>query len=132
MSLTDPVGDMLSRIRNGQMRQLTNVNVPASSFKEKVLNVLKKEGYISNYEILKNEKNKNNFSVHLKYNEGTPVINEIRRISKPGRRIYASAKSIPKIKNGLGISIVSTSKGVMSDIDARKQNVGGEVICRVF
>lgn len=132
MSLTDPVGDMISRIRNGQMRQLTNVYIPASSFKEKVLNVLKKEGYISNYKTLKNEKYKNSFSVDLKYNEGVPVINEIRRISKPGRRIYASAKSIPKIQNGLGISIVSTSKGVMSDIEARKQNVGGEVICRVF
>ena len=132
MSLSDPIGDMLSRIKNGQMRLLNNINIPASNFKEKVLHVLKKEGYISNFKTLKNENKKNSFSVDLKYNQGLPVINEINRISKPGKRIYASAKSIPKIQNGLGISIVSTPKGVMSDLDARKENVGGEIICRVF
>ena len=132
MSFTDPIGDMLARIKNGQMRLMNNINIPASSFKEKVLNVLKKEGYIANFKVLKSEKNKNSFEINLKYSDGSPAIKEISRISKPGRRIYASAKSIPKIQNGLGISIVSTPKGVMSDIDARKENVGGELICRVF
>ena len=132
MSFTDPIGDMLARIKNGQMRLMNNINIPASSFKEKVLNVLKKEGYIANFKVLKSEKNKNSFEINLKYSDGSPAIKEISRISKPGRRIYASAKRKPKIQNGLGISIVSTPKGVMSDIDARKENVGGELICRVF
>ena len=132
MSLVDPIGDMITRIRNGQMRQMPIVDIPASVYREKILYILKKEGFISDYKIIKKDKNKNIIEVNLKYNEGFPVIREIKRISKPGRRIYASAKSIPKIQNGLGISIVSTSKGVMSDTEARKQNIGGELICRVF
>ena len=128
----DPIGDMISRIRNGQMRSLKDVSVPFSTFREKILNVLKREGFILDYSVKEYEKNKKNFIVNLKYNEGFPVIKEIKRVSKPGRRIYARAESIPKIQNGLGISIVSTSKGVMSDSEAKKLNVGGEVICRVF
>ena len=132
MSFIDPIGDMLTRIRNGQMRNLSQVKIPASNFRGKILDVLVKEGYIKDYKSLKDENNKPNFKVDLKYNLGNPVISTIVRISRPGRRIYSRAESIPKINNGLGISIVSTSKGVMTDIDARKENVGGEVICKVF
>ena len=132
MSFIDPIGDMLTRIRNGQMRNLSQVKIPASNFRGKILDVLVKEGYIKDYKSLKDENDKPNFKVDLKYNLGNPVINTIVRISRPGRRIYSRAESIPKINNGLGISIVSTSKGVMTDIDARKENVGGEVICKVF
>ena len=132
MTFVDPIGDMITRIRNAQMRLLNNVKIPSSKFRAQILDILKNEGYISNYKILKDSKNKNNFSVDLKYNNGTPVIKEIKRVSKPGRRIYARATSIPKIQNGLGLAIVSTSKGVMSDNDARNKNIGGEIICRVF
>ncbi len=132
MTLTDPIGDMFSRIRNGQLRLLRSVNVPASNFRLQILEVLKNEGYISNFFIEKKDNNKNNLIVDLKYYEGSPVIKEIKRISKPGRRIYSRATSIPKIQNGLGLAIISTPKGVMSDNDARKNNIGGEVICRVF
>ena len=132
MALTDPIGDMFSRIRNGQMRSLSSINVPASNFRLKILEVLKNEGYISNFFIEKTENNKKNLKVDLKYYEGNPVIKEIKRISKPGRRIYSRADSIPKIQNGLGLAIVSTSIGIMSDNDARTKNVGGEIICRVF
>ena len=132
MSLIDPIGDMITRIRNAQIRHLTKVNIPNSKFRAKILEVLKQEGYISNYKILDDEKNKGSLLVDLKYNNGLPVIKEIRRISKPGRRIYAKASSIPKIQNGLGLAIVSTSKGIMTDNDARNQNIGGEIICRVF
>ena len=132
MTLMDPIGDMFTRIRNGQMRFLNTIDLPASNFRLKILEVLKQEGYITNYVLEKKEKNKKNLKVDLKYYEGHPVIKEIKRISKPGRRVYSKANSIPKIQNGLGISIVSTPKGVMSDIDARKENVGGELICRVF
>ena len=132
MSLTDPIGDMIARIRNGQMRFHRKIEMPASSFKAKILEVLKKEGFISDFSIDKSDEKKKKFYVNLKYNSGTPVINDIKRISKPGRRFYASAESIPKIQNGLGVAIVSTSKGVMTDDDARKANVGGEIICRVF
>ena len=132
MSFIDPIGDMLTRIRNGQMRNLSQVKIPASNFRGKILDVLVKEGYIKDYKSLKDENNKPNFKVDLKYNLGNPVINTIVRISRPGRRIYSRAESIPKINNGLGISIVSTSKGIMTDSDARRQNVGGEVICKVF
>ena len=131
MSLTDPIGDMIARIRNGQMRFLENIQMPGSKIRENILKVLKEQGFISNYTVL-SDKSKKNITVNLKYDHGSPVIKEIKRVSKPGRRIYASANSIPKIQNGLGISIVSTSKGVMTDYDARKQNVGGEIICRVF
>tara|TARA_B100000579_G_C22509483_1_gene700815 strand:- start:306 stop:704 length:399 start_codon:yes stop_codon:yes gene_type:complete len=132
MALTDPIGDMFSRIRNGQMRSLSSINVPASNFRLKILEVLKNEGYISNFFIEKTENNKKNLKVDLKYYEGNPVIKEIKRISKPGRRIYSRADSIPKIQNGLGLAIISTPKGVMSDNEARKNNIGGEIICRVF
>ena len=132
MTLTDPIGDMFSRIRNGQMRLLSSINVPASNFRLQILEVLKSEGYISNFFVEKKENNKKNLKVDLKYYEGNPVIKEIKRISKPGRRIYSRANSIPKIQNGLGVAIISTPKGVMSDNEARKNNIGGEIICRVF
>jgi len=132
MAFVDPISDMITRIRNAQMRFLNNVKIPSSKFRVKILDVLKQEGYISDYKILSDQKNKNNISVDLKYDNGLPVIKEIKRVSKPGRRIYARASSIPKIKNGLGLAIVSTSKGIMTDNDARNQNVGGEIICRVF
>ena len=132
MTLTDPIGDMFSRIRNGQMRSLASINVPASNFRLQILEVLKNEGYINNFFIEKNDNNKKNLKVDLKYYEGNPVIKEIKRISKPGRRIYSRATSIPKIQNGLGLAIISTPKGVMSDNEARKNNIGGEIICRVF
>ena len=132
MTLTDPIGDMFSRIRNGQMRSLSSINVPVSNFRLQILEVLKNEGYINNFFIEKNDNNKKNLKVDLKYYEGNPVIKEIKRISKPGRRIYSRATSIPKIQNGLGLAIISTPKGVMSDYEARKNNIGGEIICRVF
>ncbi len=132
MTFADPIGDMITRIRNAQMRLLTNVKIPGSKYREKILEVLKKEGYISNYKILSDSSNKGELDVNLKYSNGSPVIKKINRISKPGRRIYAKASSIPKIQNGLGLAIVSTSKGIMSDNEARNQNVGGEIICKVF
>jgi len=132
MTLMDPIGDMFTRIRNGQMRSLNTIDVPASNFRLKILEVLKSEGYIKNYFIEKKDNNKKNLKVDLKYYEGTPVIKEIKRVSKPGRRIYSKANSIPKIQNGLGLAILSTPKGVMSDSEARKNNIGGEIICRVF
>jgi len=132
MTLMDPIGDMFTRIRNGQMRSLTTIDVPASNFRLQILEVLKTEGYISNFFLEKKENNKKNLKVDLKYYEGSPVIKEIKRVSKPGRRIYSRATSIPKIQNGLGLAIISTPKGVMSDNEARKKNIGGEIICRVF
>jgi len=132
MTLMDPIGDMFTRIRNGQMRLLKTIDVPASNFRLKILEVLKSEGYILNYFIENKENNKKNLKVDLKYYEGTPVIKEIKRVSKPGRRVYSRANSVPKIQNGLGLAILSTPKGVMSDNDARKNNLGGEIICRVF
>jgi small subunit ribosomal protein S8 len=128
----DPVGDMITRIRNAQMRLLSKVIIPSSKFRGKILDVLKNEGYILDYKMLSEEGNKTSFSVNLKYNNGSPVIREIKRISKPGRRIYAKATSMPKIHNGLGLAIISTSKGIMTDNDARNNNIGGEIICRVF
>jgi small subunit ribosomal protein S8 len=132
MTFVDPIGDMLTRIRNAQMRLLSTVNIPGSKFRAKILDVLKREGYISNYKLVKNLKNIESLSVDLKYDNGNPVIKEINRISKPGRRIYAKADSIPKVMNGLGLAIVSTSKGIMTDNEARTKKVGGEIICRVF
>ena len=132
MTFADPIGDMITRIRNAQLRALYNVKIPASKFRAKILDVLKQEGYISDYKLFSDEANKNLLLVDLKYYNGMPVIKEIKRISKPGRRIYAKADSISKIQNGLGLAIVSTSKGIMSDSDARSKNVGGEIICRVF
>ena len=132
MSFADPIGDMITRIRNGQLRTLYNVKVPSSKYRAKILEVLKQEGYISNYKLLPDLKNKSSLVVDLKYYHGLPVIKEIKRVSRPGRRVYARADSIPKIQNGLGLAIVSTSMGIMSDSDARMKNVGGEIICRVF
>ena len=132
MSFADPIGDMITRIRNAQLRALNNVTIPSSKFRARVLDVLKREGYISNYKPLSDNNNKESLLVDLKYNNGLPVIKEIKRVSRPGRRIYAKADSIARIQNGLGLAIVSTSKGIMSDTDARTKNIGGEIICRVF
>jgi small subunit ribosomal protein S8 len=132
MALTDPIGDMFSRIRNGQMRSLNSIDIPSSNFRQNILKILKDEGYIKDYYIEKTENNKIKLKINLKYYEGLPVIKEIKRISKPGRRVYSRATSIPKVMNGLGLAILSTPKGVMSDTDARKNNLGGEIICRVF
>ena len=132
MTLTDPIGDMFSRIRNGQMRLLNSINIPSSNFRKNILKILKDEGYINDYFIEKSQNNKINLKINLKYYEGGPVIKEIKRISKPGRRVYSRANSIPRVMNGLGLAILSTPKGVMSDTEARKNNLGGEIICRVF
>ena len=131
MSLSDPIGDMLARIKNSQMRNHKKVEMPSSNFKTKIADVLKNEGYINSFNVENNDK-KNILIINLKYNSGSPVITVIERVSRPGRRIFSSAESLPKINNGLGIAIVSTPKGVMTDIEARKQKVGGEVICKVF
>jgi small subunit ribosomal protein S8 len=131
MSLSDPIGDMIARIKNAQMRNHKIVELPSSNFKIKISNILKSEGFILDYKI-NSENNKSILLIHLKYHSGNPVISAIERVSKPGRRIFSRAESLPKINNGLGIAIVSTPKGVMTDIDARKQKVGGEIICKVF
>ena len=130
MSLSDPIGDMLARIKNAQVRNHNKVSLPSSKFKAKIADVLKSEGYIIDYKI--NDEIKPSIEINLKYNSGNPVINTIERISKPGRRIFSSASSLPKINNGLGIAIVSTPQGVMTDVDARKKKLGGEIICKVF
>ena len=131
MSLSDPIGDMLARIKNAQMRSQKKVELPSSKFKCKIAEVLKDEGFIINFET--NEiSDKPILTIELKYNLGNPVINTIERVSKPGRRIFSSASSLPKINNGLGIAIVSTPQGVMTDVDARKKKLGGEIICKVF
>ena len=132
MTLTDPIGDMFSRIRNAQMRSLDSIEIPSSNFRKNILEILKNEGYIKDYYIEKSENNKINLKINLKYYEGDPVIKEIKRISKPGRRVYSRANSIPRVMNGLGFAILSTPKGVMTDSEARKNNVGGEIICRIF
>ena len=131
MSLNDPIGDMLARIKNSLLRNHKKVQLPSSKFKVKIAEVLKNEGYIIDYKVSEDEK-KPSLEIELKYNYGSPVISSIQRVSKPGRRIFSSAESLPKINNGLGIAIVSTPKGVMTDVDARKQNIGGEIICKVF
>ena len=131
MSLNDPIGDMLSRIKNSQSRNHKKIELPSSNFKIKISEVLKNEGYIIGYKVSSDDK-KPTLEIELKYNYGSPVISSIERVSKPGRRIFSSAQSLPKINNGLGIAIVSTPKGVMSDIDARKNKIGGEIICKVF
>ena len=130
MSLTDPIGDMLARIKNAQVRNHSKVSLPSSKFKTKIADVLKSEGYIFDYKV--NDDKKPSIEINLKYNSGNPVINTIERVSKPGRRIFSSASSLPKINNGLGIAIVSTPQGVMTDVDARKKKLGGEIICKVF
>jgi small subunit ribosomal protein S8 len=132
MSMNDPLGDMLTRIRNAQMRGKSTVKTPASKLRAWVLDVLAGEGYIRGYETAKTENGQGELTISLKYFEGTPVIREIKRVSKPGRRVYMGVKDIPTVRNGLGVSIVSTPKGVMSDANARAANVGGEVLCTVF
>ena len=131
MSLSDPIGDMIARIKNAQLRNHKKVQLPSSNFKVKIAEVLKSEGYIIDYKVSP-ESNKSHLEISLKYNSGNPVISSIQRVSKPGRRIFSRAESLPKINNGLGIAIISTPKGVMTDIDARKQKIGGEIICKVF
>ncbi|MCK5934753.1 SSU ribosomal protein S8P [Fulvimarina manganoxydans] len=132
MQLSDPLGDMLTRIRNALMRNKSSVSTPASKLRARVLDVLKEEGYIRGYTQTDFGNGKAEFEIELKYYEGTPVIREIARVSKPGRRVYVSAKTIPQVANGLGITVLSTPKGVMADHAAREQNVGGEVLCKVF
>ena len=132
MSLSDPIGDMIARLKNAQVRNHKKVVLPSSKFKTKIADVLKNEGFIIDYKVNENEGNKSDLEINLKYNYGSPVISTIERVSKPGRRIFSSAESLPKINNGLGIAIISTPKGVMTDVDARKQKVGGEIICKVF
>ncbi len=130
--MTDPIGDMLTRIRNGQRARKALVNSPASKMRARLLDVLQREGYIRGYTSLEMDSGKPELSIELKYHEGEPVIREISRVSTPGRRVYSSIKDLPTIYNGLGISILSTPQGVMSDSEARLANVGGEVLCRVF
>ena len=132
MSLTDPLGDLLTRIRNGQQARKASVVAPASKLRENVLDVLKREGYIRGYARGNRRPGVDEITIELKYNEGEPVIREISRISTPGRRVYSKIKDLPKVYNGLGISILSTPRGVMSDAEARAANVGGEVLCLVF
>ena len=131
MSLSDPIGDMIARVKNAQARNHKKVNLPSSNFKSNIADILKNEGFIKDFKVL-NEQNKNILSLELKYHSGNPVISNFERVSKPGRRIFSSADSLPKINNGLGIAILSTPKGLMTDMDARKQRVGGEIICKVF
>ena len=132
MSMTDPLGDMLTRIRNGVARRKSSVSTPASNLRARVLDVLQAEGYIRGYSKVEFENGKSELNIELKYYEGAPVIRKIDRVSKPGRRVYVSVKSIPQVANGLGITILSTPKGVMADHQAREQNVGGEILCSVF
>ena len=131
MSLSDPIGDMIARVKNSQERNHKKVELPSSNFKTKIAEILKNEGFIKDFKI-STEGNKSSLTLELKYHAGNPVISTFERVSKPGRRIFSSADGLPKINNGLGIAIVSTPKGVMTDIDARKQRVGGEIICKVF
>ncbi|UZD91184.1 30S ribosomal protein S8 [Cognatishimia activa] len=130
--MNDPIGDMLTRIRNGQMRGKSTVSSPASKLRGWVLDVLADEGYIRGYEKTTDAAGHPALEISLKYYEGTPVIREVKRVSKPGRRVYMAVNDIPTVRQGLGVSIVSTSKGVMSDANARANNVGGEVLCTVF
>lgn len=132
MSLTDPLGDLLTRIRNGQQARKDSVLSPASKLRVRLLDVLKREGYIRGYSEVEGGPGKRELRIELKYHEGQPAIQWLQRVSKPGRRIYSGAKELPRVRNGLGITIVSTPKGVLSDAEARDQNVGGEVLCTVF
>ena len=132
MPINDPIGDMIARIRNAQMRTKSKVSVPGSKQRERVLEVLKAEGFIRGYASVAHASGRSELEIELKYFDGTPVIREIERVSKPGRRVYVSVRSLPRINNGLGVAIVSTPKGVMADHQARDANVGGEIICTVF
>ena len=131
MALSDPIGDMIARVKNAQARNHKKVDLPSSNFKTKIADILKNEGFIKDFKV-DDRNNKSVLSLELKYHSGNPVISAFERVSKPGRRIFSSADSLPKINNGLGIAIISTPKGVMTDIDARKQRIGGEIICKVF
>ena len=130
MSFSDPIGDMIARVKNAQARNQKKVELPSSNFKSKIADILKNEGFIKDFKITNDKKPI--LTLELKYHSGNPVISNFERISKPGRRIFSSADSLPKINNGLGIAIISTPKGVMTDMDARKQKIGGEIICKVF
>jgi small subunit ribosomal protein S8 len=132
MPMNDPLGDMITRIRNAQLRKKPKVSTPGSKFRERVLEVLKSEGYIRGYAAVEHAGGKNELEIELKYYDGAPVIREIARVSKPGRRVYASVKNLPRVNNGLGVAILSTPKGVMADHDARDANVGGEILFTVF
>ena len=132
MALNDPLGDMLARIHNAQMRSKPKVSTPTSKLRVSVLDVLKTEGFIRGYASVEHASGRNELEIELKYFDGAPVIREIARVSKPGRRVYSSAKNLPRVNNGLGVAILSTPKGVMADHDARDANVGGEILCTVF
>jgi small subunit ribosomal protein S8 len=132
MNMTDPLGDMLTRIRNGQAAKKDSVLTPASRLRASVLDVLQREGYIRGYSREENTGPTPTIRIELKYFEGQPAIQHVARVSKPGRRVYAGATELPRVKNGIGITIVSTPKGVLSDAEARTENVGGEVLCQVF
>lgn len=132
MSVNDPLGDMLTRIRNAQMRRRPKVVTPASNLRQRVLDVLLEEGYIRGYSRVEQKNKTAEFEIELKYANGQPAIREIQRVSKPGRRVYSPVKDLPTVANGLGVSILSTPKGVMPDWRAREENVGGEVLCSVF
>ena len=132
MTMTDPLGDMLTRIRNAQRRNKTRVSTPASKLRGRVLDVLQEEGYIRGYAQVDYEGGKSEYDIELKYFDGEPVIKNLQRVSKPGRRVYSSVRNLPTIANGLGLAILSTPKGVMSDSKARAENVGGEILCSVF
>jgi small subunit ribosomal protein S8 len=132
MSMTDPIGDLITRIRNAQQRAKSKVSTPASKLRERVLEVLKTEGYIRGYATVAHSDGRSEIEIELKYFDGAPVIREIARVSKPGRRVYASVRALPRVNNGLGVAIVSTPKGVMADHAARDANVGGEILCTVF
>jgi small subunit ribosomal protein S8 len=132
MNLNDPIGDMITRIRNAQSRIKSKVSTPGSKLRKSVLDVLKSEGYIRDYSTLERSDGRTEFEIELKYFDGAPVIRAIERVSKPGRRVYASVRNLPRVNNGLGVAIISTPKGVMADHAAREANVGGEILCRVF
>ena len=132
MAVNDPLGDMIARIHNAQMRSKSKVSIPASRFRQRVLDVLKSEGYIRGYATVEHGDGRSEIEIELKYFDGAPVIREIARVSKPGRRVYASVRALPRVNNGLGVAILSTPKGVMADHSARDANVGGEILCTVF
>ncbi|HEY4775130.1 MAG TPA: 30S ribosomal protein S8 [Xanthobacteraceae bacterium] len=132
MVVNDPIGDLIARIRNAQARSKPTVSSPGSSLRARVLDVLKNEGFIRGYSSVERKDGRSELEIELKYFDGEPVIREIARVSKPGRRVYASVKNLPRINNGLGVAILSTPKGVMADHEAREANVGGEILCRVF
>ncbi len=132
MAMTDPLGDMITRIRNAAMRKKNSLQTPGSSLRMNVLEVLQSEGYIRGYTVTERENGRSEIDIELKYFDGEPAIKKIERVSKPGRRVYSSVATLPRVENGLGVSILSTSQGVMSDHVARERNLGGEILCQVF